>query len=77
MSVLDDQCNFPRSTDQSFSDTLRERIKTPRFSYKQGPHKDFIIKHYAGPVTYDCSGFLDKNRDTISVDLVRALQVMF
>jgi myosin heavy subunit len=74
MCVLDDQCNFPKSTDQSFSDTLRERIRTQRFAYKQGPHKEFMIHHYAGPVTYDCAGFLDKNRDTISVDLVKALQ---
>lgn len=74
MSVLDDQCNFPKSTDQSFSDTLRERIRTARFRYRPGPHKDFVIEHYAGPVTYDCTGFLDKNRDTISVDLVRALE---
>jgi myosin heavy subunit len=75
MSVLDDQCNFPKSTDQSFSDTIRERIRTARFSYKPGPHKDFVIEHYAGPVTYDCEGFLDKNRDTISVDLLSALKV--
>ena len=74
MSVLDDQCNFPKSTDQSFSDTLRERIRTARFRFRPGPHKDFVIEHYAGPVTYDCSGFLDKNRDTISVDLVHALE---
>jgi hypothetical protein len=73
MSVLDDQCNFPKSTDQSFSDTIRERIRTPRFRYRPGPHKEFVIEHYAGPVTYDCSGFLDKNRDSISVDLVKAL----
>ena len=74
MSVLDDQCNFPRSTDQSFSDTIRERVRTPRFAFKPGSHKEFLIQHYAGPVTYDCTGFLDKNRDTISSDLVAAVR---
>lgn len=73
MTVLDDQCNFPRSTDESFCNTIRERVKSERFGYKPGPHIDFIIDHYAGPVTYDCSGFLDKNRDTVSVDIVSAL----
>jgi myosin V len=73
MTVLDDQCNFPRSTDNSFCNTIRERVKSARFSYKPGPHIDFIIEHYAGPVTYDCAGFLDKNRDTVSVDIVSAL----
>lgn len=73
MSVLDDQCNFPRSTDESFCNTIRERVKSERFSYKPGPQIDFVIDHYAGPVTYDCAGFLDKNRDTVSVDIVSAL----
>jgi myosin V len=73
MSVLDDQCNFPRSTDESFCNTIRERVRSERFSYKPGPQIDFVIDHYAGPVTYDCAGFLDKNRDTVSVDIVSAL----
>lgn len=73
MTVLDDQCNFPRSTDTSFCSTIRERINSRRFKYKPGAHIDFIIDHYAGPVTYDSTGFLDKNRDTVSVDIVSAL----
>lgn len=73
MTILDDQCNFPRSTDTSFCSTIRERINSRRFTYKPGGHIDFIIEHYAGPVTYDAAGFLDKNRDTVSVDIVSAL----
>jgi myosin heavy subunit len=34
----------------------------------------FCIRHFAGQVTYDVDGFLDKNRDTLTEDLVDMLR---
>ena len=34
----------------------------------------FCVKHFAGEVTYDVTGFLDKNRDTLTEDLVDMLR---
>ena len=34
----------------------------------------FVIAHYAGAVSYNCDGFLEKNRDLLTFDLVELLQ---
>lgn len=38
-----------------------------------GHNQHFRIRHYAGPVTYDINGFIDKNRDTLFQDFKRLL----
>lgn len=34
----------------------------------------FTVKHFSDDVEYTCSGFLEKNRDTISKELVNVLR---
>ena len=34
---------------------------------------DFRLKHFAGDVTYQVTGFIEKNRDTLFQDLKRLL----
>jgi len=43
--------------------------KNPNFTKPKGAGRVFTIIHYAGQVTYDVQGWLDKNRDTLSYDL--------
>lgn len=66
--LLADQCKTSRGSDKSFAESLYKRCeKHPRF---EAPalikgKKQFIIKHYAGPVVYQYEGFVEKNKDEI------------
>ena len=67
LSVLDDQCKFPKATDEAFSHKLRETLSGhSHFGVTPRAPGDFIVLHYAGPVQYSSTGFLDKNKDTLN-----------
>ena len=57
-----------QATDSTFGAKLRENLHSnQRFKYDPKRLTDeFIVEHYAGPVTYSCTKFLDKNKDTLS-----------
>ena len=68
LSILDEQCLFPRSTDQTFSRAIYEKcMDHPRFDVtnSQRVNGAFSIEHYAGLVAYDSSNFLEKNKDEL------------
>ena len=57
-----------QATDSTFGAKLRENLHSNgrfRFDPKK-PNDDFVVEHYAGPVIYSCTKFLDKNKDTLS-----------
>jgi len=72
MALIDEEARFPKGTDQTM---LAKLHKT------HGAHKNYLkpksdintsfgLNHFAGVVFYDTRGFLDKNRDTFSPDLL-------
>lgn len=75
LSLLDEECMFPKGCDSSFAAKLRRtHAEHPRFAYNaKAPGDDFTLHHYAGPVVYSAHKFLDKNRDALSPDLVEVL----
>ncbi|XP_065559306.1 unconventional myosin-XV-like isoform X1 [Artemia franciscana] len=74
LHLLDDESNFPKASDQSFLEkahynhALNEHYCRPRLN-----SPEFGIKHYAGLVWYSVDGFLDKNRDTLRIDVLDLL----
>ncbi|KAI3427532.1 uncharacterized protein J3R85_009358 [Psidium guajava] len=72
LSLLDEESNFPKATDLTFANKLKQHL-TSNPCFKGERRGTFGIRHYAGEVQYDTSGFLEKNRDALPSDSVELL----
>lgn len=59
------------AADQAFAQRLNMLTSNEHFELRSSK---FIIKHYAGDVTYDIDGMTDKNKDQMQKDLVDLLK---
>ena len=68
MSILDEECLFPKATDQSFIEKLHAQHdgKSSQYSKLKLNPQMFVVTHYAGKVEYDTVAWLDKNKDPIN-----------
>ncbi|KAK2984719.1 hypothetical protein RJ640_004544 [Escallonia rubra] len=72
ISLLDEESNFPKATDMTFASKLKQHLNAnPCFKGERGGA--FSVRHYAGEVLYDTSGFLEKNRDPLHSDTLQLL----
>ncbi|PRP78597.1 class VII unconventional myosin [Planoprotostelium fungivorum] len=75
ISLLDEESNFPKATNQTLLQKLITNHTT--HSYFEKPklsQSAFVVKHYAGGVSYEVAGFLEKNKDSLADDLVDLIQ---
>ncbi|XP_059283705.1 myosin-2 [Lycium ferocissimum] len=71
ISLLNEESNSLKATDLTFASKLEQEIRTnPCFKSER---EGFSIRHYAGEVTYDATGFLEKNRDALHPDIIQLL----
>ncbi|KAI4291830.1 myosin heavy chain 9/10/11/14 [Pancytospora philotis] len=59
-SYLDEECVMPRATDKTLLDKLNHVPHVEAVPFRDA----FAIKHYAGRVEYEVSGWLRKNKDS-------------
>ncbi|CAN8268985.1 unnamed protein product [Cochlearia groenlandica] len=72
LSLLDEESTFPNGTDVTLANKLKQHLHTnPCFKGDRG--KLFTVVHYAGEVTYETTGFLEKNRDLLHLDSIQLL----
>jgi len=79
LAYLDEQCLVPKGSDSGFLALLdKEFVKHAHYERPKGAQNTFfVLKHYAGDVTYDTVGFLEKNKDLVWKDLVRIGRFLF
>ncbi|KAK5903079.1 hypothetical protein CgunFtcFv8_006890 [Champsocephalus gunnari] len=80
LDILDEENRLPQPSDQHFTDTVHNkhknhfRLTVPRKS-KLAVHRNvrddegFIIRHFAGAVCYETTGFVEKNNDALHMSL--------
>ena len=75
LALLDEESRLPSGSDTSFLQKVYSQVepkkefqgfvKKPRF----GAQTSFTVRHYALDVTYDVTGFMEKNKDTVPEEL--------
>ena len=66
LALLDEECALGKGSSAGWLHNLEvHHKKNPFFLKKPLAKTSFIVKHYAGDVSYEVNGVLDKNRDTL------------
>merc|ERR1711997_1388924 len=78
-SILEEESNFPKATDKTYEDKVKAQHlgKSPSMAKAKSstdPNAHFAIIHYAGTVSYNVTGWLDKNKDPVNDTVVDVLK---
>merc|ERR1712066_1152263 len=79
LAILEEESLFPKATDQSFAAKLHENLlgKSDNFQKacpKPDPNAHFAVVHYAATVSYNLTGWLDKNKDPLNDTIVELMK---
>ncbi|XP_047442774.1 unconventional myosin-VIIa [Mugil cephalus] len=72
LALIDEESNFPKGTDTTMLQKMNQFIEKGNVYLppKNDHETQFGIQHFAGVVFYDTKGFLEKNRDTLTSDVI-------
>merc|ERR1712113_771225 len=78
-AILEEESNFPKATDKSFEDKIKAQhlgksANMAKAKSSTDPHAHFVIIHYAGTVSYNVTGWLEKNKDPVNETVVDVLK---
>merc|ERR1719340_398730 len=77
-AILEEESLFPKATDKSFEEKLKAGLgKCAPFAKPQSKtdkNAHFAVIHYAGTVSYNVTGWLEKNKDPVNDTVVDCLK---
>ena len=78
-AILEEESNFPKATDKTFEEKIKAQhlgksatMAKPQSKTDKNAH--FAIIHYAGIVSYNVTGWLEKNKDPVNDTVVDVLK---
>ena len=78
LTLLDEESRLPAGADASLASKLHQQLAKPEhkavFKKPRFNQNAFTIAHYAHDVTYDIEGFIEKNSETVTDELLALLQ---
>ncbi|XP_069020490.1 unconventional myosin-VIIa-like [Embiotoca jacksoni] len=75
LALIDEETHFPKGSDFTMLNKMNQQHKGNKnyVPSKSEHNTDFGIRHFAGTVHYDSNGFLEKNKDAVSGDLIKMI----
>ena len=74
-SMLDEELSVPNGSEANLLAKMsKNHAAHPNFVQKRGTQSTFTVAHYAGPVTYEIVGFMEKNKDLLHADIAGCLR---
>merc|ERR1712073_189683 len=79
LAIFEEESLFPKATDATFAAKLHENLlgKEENFQKanpKPDPNAHFAVIHYAATVSYNLTGWLDKNKDPLNDTVVELMK---
>merc|ERR1711892_910805 len=79
LAIFEEESLFPKATDATFADKLMTNMlgKWPNFakpSPRPDPDAHFAVVHYAATVSYNLTGWLEKNKDPLNDAIVEMIK---
>uniref|UniRef100_A0A8D3D1Y2 Myosin VIIBb n=1 Tax=Scophthalmus maximus TaxID=52904 RepID=A0A8D3D1Y2_SCOMX len=75
LALIDEESHFPKGSDVTMLNKMNQQHSGNKTYIASKTEYDthFGIKHFAGVVSYDSQGFLEKNRDAFSFDIIKTI----
>merc|ERR1719295_2018551 len=79
LAILEEESLFPKATDATFAAKLHENLLGKEENFQKAnprpdPDAHFAIVHYAATVSYNLTGWLEKNKDPLNDTIVEMIK---